>query len=39
MTYKIVPHYGHFQVFINGVFFCSADTMSEAIREVEKYCK
>ena len=37
MSYSIVPYYGHFHVYIDGVFFCSADTMPEAIREVEKY--
>ena len=37
MSYRIVPYYGHFQVYINGKFFCSADTMPEAIREVESF--
>lgn len=36
MNCKIVPYNGHFHVYIDGVFFCSADTMAEAVREVEK---
>lgn len=27
---------GHVEVFLNGVFFFSADTMAEAIRELEE---
>ena len=37
MTYKIKPSNGHFMVYINGKFYCSADKLSEAISEVEKY--
>ena len=37
MNYKIVPYNGHFNVYIDGAFFCSADTMAEAVREVEKH--
>lgn len=39
MSYRIVPHYGHYQVYINGKFFCSADTIAEAVKEVESYYK
>lgn len=39
MSYSIVPYYGHYQVYINGHFFCSADTMSEAVKEVENFCR
>lgn len=39
MSYRIVPHYGHFVVYINGKFFCSADTIAEAIKEVESFYK
>ena len=39
MSYKIVPKYGHFEVHINGKFYCSADTFPEAIMEAEKYMK
>ena len=37
MTYRIVPNRGHYEVYINGKFYCSADTRVEAVREVEKY--
>ena len=39
MPYRIIPHYGHFQAYINEKFFCSADTFSEAMEEVENFCK
>lgn len=32
---KIEQVYGHYEVYINGEFYCSADTMIEAIQEVE----
>lgn len=35
MSYKIIEKYGHFEVYIDGKFFCSADTMIEAVQEVE----
>lgn len=35
MNIEIKPVYGHFEVYINGNFYCSADTMAEAIEEVE----
>lgn len=34
--YKIVPNNGHYDVYINGKFYCSADTMPEAIQEVKE---
>lgn len=27
---------GHFMVYVNHKFFCSADTFGEAVRELEK---
>ena len=39
MTYKIQPARGHFEVYINGKFYCSADDWKEAVREVEDYAK
>ena len=39
MSYNIVPVRGHFEVYINGEFYCSADNMREAINEIEKYRK
>lgn len=35
MEYKIVPVHEHYNVYINGEFYCSADTWSEAVREIE----
>lgn len=37
MTYKIKSVHGHFEIYINGNFYCTADTMAEAIREVKTY--
>jgi hypothetical protein len=37
MTYKIVSTHGHYEVYIDGKFYCSADTMHEAAKEVEEY--
>ena len=35
--YKIIPHHGHFVVYYNGKFLCSADTWNEAVREIESH--
>lgn len=35
MDYRIIERYGHFEVYVNEEFFCSADTMIEAVHEVE----
>ena len=32
---KIKHVYGHYEVFINGEFYCSADSLTEATKEVE----
>ena len=37
MNYKITKKYGHYEVYIDGRFYCSADTILEAIHEVETY--
>ena len=34
MSCRIVSNHGHFEVYVNGEFYCSADTMAEAIHEV-----
>lgn len=39
MTYKIVKSYGHYNVFINNRFYCSADSVREATKEVEEYMR
>ena len=37
MTYKITPKKGHFEVYIDGQFYCSADKWSEAVKEIQNY--
>lgn len=37
MKYRIVNVNGHYEVYINGEFYCSADNTIEATKEVEKY--
>ena len=37
MAYNIIQRYGHYEVYINGEFFCSADNWTEAVKEVENY--
>lgn len=39
MTYRIVPVRGHFEVYINGAFYCSADNMREVETEIKNYSK
>ena len=34
--FKIIPVREHYEVYRNGKFFCSADTITEAAREIEK---
>lgn len=36
MDYEIRPAYGHFEIFINGKFYCTVDNMTEAMEEIEK---
>ena len=33
---RVVNNAGHYDVYLEGAFYCSADTYSEAIDEVEK---
>ena len=37
VDYEITPVAGHYDVYIDGEFYCSADSHSEAKDEVEKY--
>lgn len=37
ITYKIVPVRDHYEVYINGQFYCSVDNVTEAEREIEQY--
>lgn len=36
MDIKIVLNYGHYDVYIDGKFYCSADTYDEAYDEITK---
>jgi hypothetical protein len=37
MSYHIQRKYDHYEVYINGKFYCTADNHEEAAREVEEY--
>lgn len=39
MDYEIKQVKGHYEVFVDGVFVVSADTVSEAVDEVENILK
>lgn len=35
MEVEIKRQYDHYVVYVNGKFFCTADTYTEAVREIE----
>lgn len=37
MTFRIVPEYGHFVVYLNDGFFASTDTRAEAEELIDEY--
>ena len=37
MSVTITPNRGHWEVYINGKFYCSADSFSEAVKEYQEY--
>ena len=39
MSYDIVNVNGHYEVYINGKFYCSADNTVEAAKEINEYEK
>ena len=39
MTYSIKPYKGHFVVYIDGKFYCTADSHMEAVKDIEEYRK
>ena len=39
MRVSIVPKRGHWEVYIDGKFYCSADTFTEAAKEYQTYMK
>lgn len=38
VDFKIVRNAGHYDIYIDGDFYCSADTYNEAVKEVEQRC-
>ena len=36
MAAEIIAVHGHYEVLINGNFYCSADTIAEAVTEMEQ---
>lgn len=34
MSYRIINNNGHYDVYVDGKFYCSADTMEEAVHEI-----
>lgn len=36
MSVRIVHEYNHYVVYVNEKFFCSADTYTEAVKELEE---
>ena len=39
LEYTIVPNKGHYDVFVNGELYCTADTWPEAIMEINELKK
>ena len=39
MEIEIIPVKGHFEIYINKEFYCSADSWHEAVQDVENYRK
>lgn len=37
MNISIIPDHGHYLVYIDGKFYCTADSVREAEREIENY--
>ena len=35
MNYNIIKKYEHYEVYVDGKFYCSADTVMEAVQEIE----
>ena len=39
VNFEIIHVVGHYDIYLEGVFYCSADSYSEAVEEVEKALK
>lgn len=36
MEFEIITRHGHYEVYHNGEFYCSADTYGEALKEIDE---
>ena len=36
-NFNIIPNNGHYDVYIDGMFYCSADSMAEVAKEIENW--
>lgn len=36
-NFDIIPNNGHYDIYINGEFYCTADTMPDAIEEIKTW--
>lgn len=36
MNYEVKQVHGHYEIYINGKFYCTADNMTEVEEELEK---
>lgn len=36
-SFSIIPNNGHYDVYIDGKFYCSADSMTEVAKEIENW--
>lgn len=39
MTYKVKPYKGHYILYIDGKFYCTADNIKEVDEELRNYVK
>lgn len=37
MNFNIIPVREHYEIYLDGEFFCSADTDSEAAKDIEEF--
>lgn len=35
MSYQIIPVKGYYEIYVDGEFYCSADSLSEAQNEIQ----
>ena len=37
MNYEVKQVHGHYEIYIDGNFYCTADNMVEVVEEIEKF--